>query len=62
MMLDSMNGHGLSRELSLCDSAAKCTTTSVSATSVSTSPASATFPSTNRIWSPRSARLSRCPA
>ena len=64
MMLVSMNGHGLSSELSLCDSAAKCTTTSVSATSGSTSPASATFPSTNRTWSPRSAtptRVSRDP-
>ena len=47
MMLDSMNGHGLSRELSLCDSAAKWTTTSVSRTSESTSSASATLPSTN---------------
>ena len=43
----STKGHGLSRLLSLCDSAAKCTTTSWSATSRSTSDASATEPSTS---------------
>ena len=49
MMLASMNGHGSSRLLSLCDSAAKWTTTSVSATRRSTSASSATDPSTNSI-------------
>src|SRR6478736_8303729 len=44
-------GLGSSSELSLCDSAAKCTTTSASATSRSTSSASATSPSTKVIRS-----------
>src|SRR6478609_7071165 len=56
--LDSRKGQGESRLLSLCDSAAKCTTTSWSATSRSTSGASATEPSTSSTEPspPRSAR------
>src|SRR5450759_2300179 len=58
MMLDSMNGHGLSRELSLCDSAAKWTTASAFATSRSTRSPSAMFPWTNSISSATGARFS----
>ena len=62
MMLDSMNGHGLSSELSLCDSAAKCTTRSLAATRRSTRSASAIEPSTKVISSSTGASEARLPA
>ena len=46
-----MNGPGSVSELSLCDSAAKCTTASCAATSSSTSSPSATSPTTSETRS-----------
>ena len=61
-MFDSMNGQGPMRLLSLCDSAAKCTTRSWSATSASTRDSSAIDPSTNPISSATGASEARLPA
>ena len=60
-MFVEMNGAGSCSELSTCDSAAKWTTTSDSATSLSTSGASQMSPCT-KSTEPSAGRLSRCPA
>jgi hypothetical protein len=59
MMFDCRNGVGSLSELSLCDSAAKFTTTSASATRRSASSASAVEPSTKEIASATGSRLDR---
>src|SRR5215468_9478440 len=56
------NGVGSDSELSLCDSAAKWTTTSAAATNLSTTPASAMSPGTKSIRSATGAKLASVPA